>query len=194
MSRIGKQPVAIPDGVKVSVSGQTVNVEGPKGKLSWTHRREIAVSVDAAAKQVVVTRKDDDRPSRSLHGLTRSLIANMVEGCLKGYMKALEVYGVGYGVSVQGKKFTVNCGFSHPVIFEVPDGLIVEVQTPQARGDSEPARFTVRGADKQAVGEFAARVRRVRPPEPYKGKGVRYTGEHVRRKVGKAFAGAGGGA
>ena len=192
MSRIGKQPVSIPDGVKVSVTGRTVSVDGPKGKLSWTHREELAVTVDAAAKLVVVTRKDDERFTRSLHGLTRSLIANMIEGCAKGYMKALEVYGVGYGVAVQGKKFTVNCGFSHPAVFEIPEGVIVEVQTPQARGDSEPARFTVRGADKQAVGEFAARVHRTRPPEPYKGKGVRYSGEYVRRKVGKAFAGAGG--
>ncbi|MFA6134375.1 MAG: 50S ribosomal protein L6 [Phycisphaerae bacterium] len=189
MSRIGKQPVAIPDGVKVALTGRVINVEGPKGKLSWEHRSEITVAVEG--KQVLVTRVGDDRLSRSLHGLTRSLIANMVEGCAKGYSKSLELYGVGYGVSIQGKKFSVNCGFSHPAVFEVPDGLIVEVQTPQARGDNEPARFTVRGPDKQAVGEFASRVHRTRPPEPYKGKGVRYVGEHVRRKVGKAFAGTG---
>jgi large subunit ribosomal protein L6 len=191
MSRIGKQPVAIPDGVKVALNGRTLNVEGPKGKLSWEHRSELTVEVDAAAKKVTVARKADDRLSRSLHGLTRSLIANMVEGCAKGYSKSLELYGVGYGVTIQGKKFTVNCGFSHPAVFDVPDGLTVTVQTPQARGDNEPARFTVAGPDKQAVGEFASRVHRTRPPEPYKGKGVRYTGEHVRRKVGKAFAGTG---
>jgi len=191
MSRIGKQPVPIPDGVKVTLSGRTVSVEGPVGKLSWTHRPEVAVEVDEAAKLVIVRRHEDDRLSRSLHGLTRSLIANMVEGCRNGFGKALEIYGVGYGCQLQGSKFTLNCGLSHSVVFEVPDGVTVEVQTPQARGDSEPARFTVRGADRQAVGEFAARVRRVRPPEPYKGKGVRYAGEHIRRKVGKAFAGTG---
>jgi large subunit ribosomal protein L6 len=191
MSRIGKKPIPIPAGIKISASGQTVSVEGPKGKLSWAHRPEITVQVDAAAKVVLVERKDDQRESRCLHGLTRSLIANMIDGCLKGYSKALEVYGVGFGVSIQGTKFTLNCGRSHPVIFEVPPGLKVEVQVPQARGETEPAKFTVSGPDKQAVGEFSARVRRGRKPEPYKGKGVRYAGEYVRRKVGKAFAGAG---
>lgn len=191
MSRIGKKPVPILDGVKVALTGNTINVEGPVGKLSWTFRPEMTVQVDTAAKLVIVTRKGDERLDRALHGLTRSLIANMIQGCLKGYMRGLEVYGVGYGVQLQGKKFTVNCGFSHPVVFDVPDGLTVEVQTAQARGETEPARFTVKGADKQAVGEFAARVRKSRPPEPYKGKGIRYAGEYVRRKVGKAFAGAG---
>ena len=193
MSRIGKKSIPIPDGVKVSVSGRTVSVEGPKGTLAWTHRAEISVKVDAAAKTVVVSRAGDDRMSRSLHGMSRSLIANMVEGCAKGYSRKLEVYGVGFGVQVQGKKFNINCGFSHPVVLEIPAGLTVEVQTPQARGDSEPARFAVSGADKQAVGEFAAAVRRSRPPEPYKGKGLRYAGERVRRKVGKAFVGTAGG-
>ena len=189
MSRIGKKPVAVPDGVKVAVAGRTVSVEGPKGKVSMTHRREVTVSVDAAAKKVIVTRNGDDRLSRSLHGLTRSLVANMIEGCAKGYTKSLEVYGVGYGVQVQGKKLNLKCGLSHPAVFEIPAGVAVAVQTPQARGDNEPARFTVTGADKQAVGEFAARVRHARPPEPYKGKGVRYARERIRRKVGKAFVG-----
>ena len=192
MSRIGKKPIPIPAGVKVSVSGRTVSVEGPQGKLSWTHRSEVAVELDEAAKEIRVTRKDDERLCRALHGLTRSLIANMLEGCAKGYQKNLEVYGVGYGVALQGNKFTLTCGLSHPVVFDVPAGLKIEVKTAQARGDSEPARFTISGADKQMVGELAARVRKVRKPEPYKGKGVRYAGEHVRRKVGKAFAGAGG--
>lgn len=193
MSRIGKKPITVLDGVKVSLSGQTVNVEGPAGKLSWTHRPEITVTLSQDGKTVVVERKDDERLSRSLHGLTRSLIANMIQGCKQGYSKAMEVYGVGYGVQLQGEKFTLNLGMSHPVVFQVPAGVKVEVQTPQARGETEPARFTVKGADKQAVGEFTARLRRMRPPEPYKGKGVRYTGEHVRRKVGKAFAGTGAG-
>jgi large subunit ribosomal protein L6 len=192
MSRIGKKPISIPAGVKVDVSGQTVDVEGPLGKLSWTHRAELTVTLDEAGKTITVTRCDDERSSRSLHGLTRSLIANMVEGVTKGYSKKLEIYGVGYGGQVQGTKLNITCGLSHPAIFDIPTGVNVEVVTPQARGDSDPARLTISGPDKQAVGEFAARVRRARPPEPYKGKGIRYDDEHVRRKVGKAFAGAGG--
>ncbi len=192
MSRIGVKPIPIPAGVKVAVSGQTVSVEGPAGKLSWTHRPEVSVEVDAAAKVVVVKRSGDERTHRSLHGLTRSLVANMIQGCARGYSKSLELYGVGYGVQVAGRKFTANCGYSHPIVFEIPSGLTVEVTTPQARGDSEPARFTVKGADKQLVGEFAAEVRKTRKPEPYKGKGFRYAGEYVRRKVGKAFAGTAG--
>jgi len=192
MSRIGKKPVPILDGVKVVVDGRTIRVEGPQGKLSFTHRPEVSVSMDAEARAITVTRSRDDRLCRSLHGLTRSLIANMVEGCSRGFSKDLEVYGVGYGVQLQGRKLTLNVGKSHPEVFEVPDGLSVEVAVPQARGDNEPARFSIKGADKQAVGELAARIRRARPPEPYKGKGVRYAGEYVRRKVGKAFAGAAG--
>ena len=190
MSRIGQKPIPIPDGVKVSVSGPTVNAEGPVGKLSWSHRPEISVEVKQAEKLIVVNRKDDSRTSKTLHGLSRSIIANMVQGCSKGFSKALEVYGVGYGVQLQGNKFSVLCGRSHPVVFTVPPGIKVEIRTAQARGETEPARFAVSGADKQLVGEFAARVRKCRPPEPYKGKGVRYAGEYVRRKVGKAFAGA----
>ena len=192
MSRIGKAPIAVPNGVKVQVSGRTVNVEGPKGKLSFTHRHEVSVSVDESAKMVTVERGNEDRMSRSLHGLTRALVANMIEGCLNGYSKSLEVYGVGYGVQLQGTKLSVNCGRSHPVVFEVPGSVTIEVTTPQARGDTDPARFSVHGVDKQAVGEFAARVRKARPPEPYKGKGIRYSDEHVRRKAGQAFVGAGG--
>ncbi len=193
MSRIGKQPVPIPDGVKVVLKDRCISVEGPMGKLQWTHRPEIDVKLDESGKVIVVDRHAEDRLSRSLHGLTRSLVANMVQGCKSGFLKGLEIYGVGYGAQVQGNKLTLNVGKSHPEVFEVPDGVTVEVQTPQARGDSEPARFTIKGADKQAVGELAARVRKCRPPEPYKGKGVRYAGEHIRRKAGKAFAGAGGG-
>ena len=189
MSRIGNKPIPIPGGVKVAIADRTVSVEGPLGKLSWTHRAEIDVAIDESTKAVIVTRSNDERFSRSLHGLTRSLIANMVEGCSKGFERSLELYGVGFGVQLQGTKLTMNCGCSHPVIFEVPSGLTVEVATPQARSDTTPAKFTVKGADKQAVGELAARIRHARPPEPYKGKGVRYADEHVRRKLGKAFAG-----
>jgi large subunit ribosomal protein L6 len=191
MSRIGKKPISIIDGVTVTLNGCTVTVEGPKGKLSWTHRPEVSVETSDADKTVTVSRGGDDRFSRSLHGLTRSLIANMIQGCSKGFVKGLEVYGVGYGVQLQGDKLTVNCGFSHPVHFDVPAGVVVDIQTPQARGDTDPAKFTVSGPDKQAVGQLAAKIRMVRKPEPYKGKGIRYAGEYVRRKVGKAFAGTG---
>ncbi len=159
------------------------------GKLSWTHRPEVHVKMDDTTKKILVERSGEDRISRSLHGLTRSLIANMIEGCQKGYSKALELYGVGFGVQVQGQNFSMNCGFSHPAVLELPAGITIEVTTPQARGDSEPARFIVKGADKQMVGEIAARIHKTRPAEPYKGKGVRYAGERIRRKVGKAFAG-----
>ena len=191
MSRIGQAPITILSGVSVKVDGCTVNVEGPKGKLTWTHRSEIEVQINEADKIVTVTRKANDRNSRSLHGLTRSLIANMIEGCCKGFSKSLEIYGVGYGVQLQGNKLSISCGLSHPVIFELKQDLSVDVITPQARGDTEPARFTIHGVDKQAVGELAAQIRKARPPEPYKGKGIRYAGEYVRRKVGKAFAGTG---
>ena len=191
MSRVGKKPIPIVDGVTVTLNGPNVSVEGPKGKLSWTHRPEIAVEINTDEKVITVTRSADDRFSRSLHGLTRSLIANMIEGCSKGFVRGLEVYGVGYGVQLQGNKLTVNCGYSHPVVFEVPAGVTVDIQTPQARGDTDPAKFTVSGADKQAVGQLAAKIRMARKPEPYKGKGIRYAGEYVRRKVGKAFAGTG---
>ncbi len=187
MSRIGTKPITIPSGIKVSLADRTVNVEGPKGKLTWTFRPEVSVQIDGDT--ITVARQDDERFSRSLHGLTRSLIANMVQGCHQGYSKALEVYGVGYGVQVQGNKVTLQVGRSHPVDMEIPMGVTIDIQTPQARGDTDPAKFTVSGADKQAVGEFAARLRKSRPPEPYKGKGVRYADERVQRKVGKAFAG-----
>ena len=188
MSRIGQKPIAIPKGVTVSIADRTVSVEGPKGKLSFEHRPEITVELDEGAQEIRVARQDDERLSKSLHGLTRSLVANMVQGCSEGYTKALEVYGVGYGVAVQGNSVSLTVGYSHPVQMEIPAGVTVDVQTPQARGDSDPAKFSISGADKQAVGELAARLRKSRPPEPYKGKGVRYAGEQVRRKVGKAFA------
>jgi large subunit ribosomal protein L6 len=191
MSRIGRTPIEIPSGVKVSYSAPTVNVEGPLGKLSWSHRPEVSVTVDDSAKQITVDRQDDERFSRSLHGLTRSLIANMIEGVSKGFQKDLEVYGVGFGVQLQGQKLLVTCGLSHPAEFDVPTGVTVDVAVAQARGDTDPAKFSVKGTDKQLVGQFAARIRKRRPPEPYKGKGIRYAGEQVRRKVGKAFAGAG---
>ena len=191
MSRIGIKPIPVPEAVKVTVKDCTVTTEGPKGKLSWRHRSEIAVAYDPAKKVIVVTRPEDTRLTRALHGTTRTLIANMIEGCLNGYTKSLEVYGVGYGVAVAGVSVSLTVGYAQPRSFPLPAGVTVEIQTPQARGDSEPARFRVSGVDKQAVGQFAAILRKTRPPEPYKGKGVRYAGEYVRRKVGKAFGGTG---
>ena len=188
MSRVGEQPVAIPGGVKVDITGRTVKVEGKLGTLSYEFREEVNVVIED--DKIVVTRIDDERQNRAYHGMTRSLINNMVIGVTEGYKKALEVYGVGYGVQLNGKTLTINCGKSHPELLEVPSDVIVEVQAPQARGDIDPAKFTVSGCDKQAVGAFAAKCRDVRPPEPYKGKGVRYADEQVRRKVGKALAGS----
>ena len=192
MSRVGRLPIDIPAGVKISLAGRTVNVEGPKGKLSWTHHELMTVRIDEENKSVLVERGDDERLSRSLHGTTRSLIANMIEGVAKGYERGLELYGVGYSVAVQGKDISLNCGYSHSVVMPIPEGITVDIATPQARGDNDPARFKVSGCDKQVVGEFAAVCRKARKPEPYKGKGIRYAGERIVRKVGKAFAGAGG--
>ena len=188
MSRVGEQPVTIPDGVKVNITGRVVTVEGKLGKLDYEFRPE--VNVDLEENKLVVKRTDDERQTRAYHGMTRSLLYNMVVGVTEGYTKAMEVYGVGYGVQLNGKTLTINCGKSHPELLDVPEGVTVDIQSPQARGDIDPAKFTVSGCDKQSVGAFAAQCRDARPPEPYKGKGVRYADEQVRRKVGKAMAGA----
>ena len=187
MSRIGKQPVPLPEKVKVTLSGATIQVEGPKGKLAWGFPRDLKVTVDEAARQVRVERPSDARRHRALHGLTRALIANMVEGVTNGYQRGLELYGTGYSANVQGKKLVLLCGFAHPVEMTIPDGIEVKVDVPATRGNETPARFAVMGCDKQLVGEFAAEVRHVRPPEPYLGKGFRYAGEQIRRKAGKTF-------
>lgn len=181
MSRIGKKPITIPAGVKVSVSGRTVSVEGPKGKASLEHRPEITVKVDGS--QVLVERKDDERASRGFHGLTRTLISNMVEGVTKGYEKTLSIVGVGYNASVSGQTLNLNVGYSDTRKLTIPQGL--KVETPN------PTTVRISGIDKQMVGHFAAFARSMRKPEPYKGKGIRYSDEVVRRKAGKAFAGAG---
>lgn len=197
MSRIGKQPVVIPSGVKLEVSGRTIKATGKKGTNTMSVPRSITVRVDGA--NAVVERADDEKQSRALHGLTRALLANLVVGVADGYQEELEIYGTGYTCKLQGKNLLLNVGFmgrgnGRPAQFEVPvpDGLEVKVITEQSRGESEPARFTVSGIDKQKVGDFAASVRKIRKPEPYKGKGIRYKGETVRRKVGKQFAGGGG--
>jgi large subunit ribosomal protein L6 len=175
MSRIGRQPIAIPDGVEVEVKPGTVRVKGPKGELTQVVSREMKVAVDDGT--VTVERPTDRGEHRALHGLTRSLIANMVEGVTEGYERRLEIQGVGYRAQLKGKALEMSLGFSHPVTVQAPDGI--EFEVPQ------PTEVVVRGIDKQLVGEMAARVRKNRPPEPYKGKGVRYAGEHVPRKVGK---------
>lgn len=187
MSRIGKKPIPLPEKAQVAVSGNTVRVEGPKGKLEWSFDRTLKVVVDDAKKEIRVERPDDERRSKALHGLTRALIANMVKGVVEGYERGLELYGTGYSVAVQGKKLVVQCGFARPAERAIPAGLEVQVEVAATRGNETPARLWIRGPDKQLVGEFAAEVRHVRPAEPYLGKGFRYVGEQIRRKAGKTF-------
>ena len=183
MSRIGKQPVAIPAGVKVQVADGKVRVEGPKGKLEFDHHRNIIVQLDEAAKAIKVTRPDDERFSRSLHGLTRSIIANMVEGVTKGFEKRLKIEGIGYQARMDKKAVVLTVGYANSITMEPPAGVTVEL--------ADPTTIIVKGADKQAVGQFAAEVRSTRKPEPYKGKGIRYEKEQVRRKEGKSFTSGG---
>jgi large subunit ribosomal protein L6 len=189
MSRIGKKPGPLPEKVNVTVSGNTVKVEGPKGKLEWQFHAAMKVVVDAAKRQIRVERPDDERRSKALHGLTRAVVANMVQGVVEGYQKGMEIYGTGYSVAVQGKRLVLHVGFAKPVEKSIPAGLEVQVEVAATRGNETPARFFVRGCDKQLVGEFAAEVRHLRKPEPYLGKGIRYLGEQIRRKAGKTFVG-----
>ncbi len=195
MSRIGKKPVPVPKGVKVEVRDHAVKVSGPKGELSWSFPQGVTVEFDAAKSQICVNRKGDESRERAMHGLTRALINNMVVGVSQGYERRLEIYGTGYSCKLQGKQLHLNVGFmgrgfnkAAQFMIDIPVGLTVDVEVPAARGDTEPAKFVIRGADKQLVGEFAAEVRGIRPPEPYQGKGIRYAGEYVRRKQGKAYA------
>ena len=178
MSRIGRKPVAVPAGLKVDVSGKKIAVEGPQGKLDWTFPEGIDVAFDDKAKQVAISRKEDSRQLRALHGLTRSMIQNMVDGVNKGYEKKLEIVGVGYIGSISGKVLQLRVGFANEIQKPIPEGL--KVTCP------DQTHVVIKGADKQKVGQFAAEVRAVRKPEPYKGKGIRYEGEAVRRKAGKA--------
>lgn len=175
MSRIGKRPIPVPDKVTVTIEGQTVTVKGPKGELSRTLPPEVEVLLEG--ETVLVNRRNESRPARQRHGLCRTLVANMVEGVSQGFIKKLEIQGVGYRAAVQGKILNLAMGYSHPVNIDPPEGIsfLVEGTT----------NVTVSGIDKEIVGNTAARIRAVRPPEPYKGKGIRYAGEIVRRKVGK---------
>jgi large subunit ribosomal protein L6 len=175
MSRIGKSPIPVPAGVSVSISPGRVMVNGPLGELSQTVPQRM--KVEESDGQLVVTRPTERGEDRALHGLTRSLVANMVEGVTKGFSKTLEIQGVGYRASLRGTDLELNVGFSHPVVRKAPQGITFEVPAPN--------QVVVRGIDKQQVGQVAAEIRAVRPPEPYKGKGIRYEGEYVRRKVGK---------
>jgi large subunit ribosomal protein L6 len=177
MSRIGRLPITLPSSVDVTLDGQDITVKGPKGTLQLTiaDRVELGRDDDGA---LVVNRRDDGRDARALHGLTRTLVANMVTGVTEGYEKKLEIVGVGYRVQPKGKDLEFLVGFSHPVLVTPPDGISFAVDG--------PTKFSVQGIDKQQVGQVAANIRKIRKPEPYKGKGIRYAGEHVRRKVGKA--------
>lgn len=179
MSRIGRKPIAIPAGVKVTVDGNNVTVAGPKGTLNSTFHSKINIAVEGDT--VVVSRPDDSNESKSLHGLTRTLVNNMVTGVSEGYSKELEVLGVGYRVAKQGTNLVMNLGYSHQVIVPEIDGITIEVP--------DPNKIKIVGIDKQKVGQFAAEVREKRPPEPYKGKGIRYVGEYVIRKEGKTGKG-----
>jgi large subunit ribosomal protein L6 len=176
MSRIGRLPIPIPSGVDIAIDGQAVSVKGPKGELKLTVAEPILVTREDTVLKV--TRPSDEGPVRALHGLSRTLIANMVTGVTTGYSKTLEIVGVGYRVQAKGKNLEFSLGFSHPVVVEPPEGITFRVEA--------PTRFVVEGIDKQLVGETAARIRKLRKPDPYKAKGVRYQGEVIRRKVGKA--------
>lgn len=181
MSRIGKKPIEVPSGVDIKIQGNKVTVKGPKGTLEQSFHPDMSVSYEGSV--ITVSRPSDSKEHKSLHGLTRSLIANMVEGVTKGFSKNLEINGVGYRAAKQGKDLVLNLGFSHQVIMPEIEGITIEVPAPN--------RITIMGADKQKVGHFAAQVRSKRPPEPYKGKGIKYAGEYIRRKEGKAGKGAG---
>lgn len=178
MSRIGKKPVPIVDGVKVSVAGRKVNVEGPKGKLEWEPREEISVAVDGAAKVVNVSRRDDERTSRALHGLSRAIIANMIDGVKNGYEKRLEIVGVGYLATIKGNVLQLRVGLANELHRKIPTGLTVTCP--------DQTHVVINGCDKQQVGQFAAEIRSLRKPEPYKGKGIRYQGEVIKLKAGKS--------
>ncbi|MEP3478399.1 MAG: 50S ribosomal protein L6 [Fuerstiella sp.] len=179
MSRIGKKPVDFPAAVTIAVDGKTVTVKGPEGELNLTVHPNMSLDLDNDGRVLKVVRPDDSRENRALHGLTRSLVQNMVDGVQKLFERRLTIVGVGYNASLAGNKLSLSVGFANTIVLEIPDGVKVDVPAVTS--------VIVRSADKQAVGQFAANVRAVRPPEPYKGKGIRYENEQVRRKAGKAF-------
>lgn len=183
MSRIGKQPVSVPGNVKVQLVNGTIKIEGPRGKLEFTYHPNMRVKYDEGKRVITVERPNNERLNRALHGLTRSLINNMVSGVVNGYEKRLKIEGIGYQAKYEKGSIVLTVGFANPVTVKPPEGILVEVP--------DPNTIIIKGVDKQKVGQFAAEVRRVRPPEPYKGKGIRYEGEVVRMKEGKKFASGG---
>ncbi len=191
MSRIGKKPIIIPQGVKVEQNGLCIKVSGPLGSLQLNCHPRIKVKIDSSAGKISVENEHPQmRQNRQLHGTMRALIANMITGVSRGFEKKIEIYGTGYSVKEQGEKLILQVGFSHPVEKPVPKGIKVNIETGATRGNEVPASFTLSGIDKRLLGQFAADVRKIKPPEPYKGKGIRYADEYVRRKVGKAFTSA----
>jgi len=189
MSRIGKKTIVIPQGVKLELKGQHMKVSGPLGQLEMDCHPRIKVRVDDSAGQIFVENdRPQDRQNRQLHGTTRALVANMVTGVSKGFERKMEIYGTGYSVKEQNGKLVLQVGFCHPMECTIPKGVKVVIETPATRGNEVPAKFTLSSIDKCILGQFASEIRKIRPPEPYKGKGIRYADEHVRRKVGKAFA------
>lgn len=179
MSRIGRKPITVPAGVDVTIDGSAVTVKGPKGTLSGTFNSNMSIELDAGV--ITVSRPNDEKENRALHGLTRTLISNMVEGVSTGFKKELEIVGVGYRAAMEGKSVVLNIGYSHTVKMDPPEGITIEVPAPN--------KIVVSGSDKQVVGQFACEIRAVRPPEPYKGKGIKYVDEVVRRKEGKSGKG-----
>ena len=189
MSRIGKKPIIIPQGVKVERDGESIKVLGSLGSLEMNCHPRIEVKIDSSSGKILVENEHpENRQDKQLHGTMRALIANMVTGVSKGFERKMEVYGTGYSVKEQGGKLIFQVGFCHPVERIIPKGIKVNIEASATRGNEVPARFTLSGTDKCLLGQFAADIRKTRPPEPYKGKGIRYADEHVKRKVGKAFA------
>ena len=188
MSRIGKKPVSVPSGVKLEQKSGQVKISGPLGSIEVTCRPQIEVRLDKATGNIVVDNKNPQvREDKQLHGTMRALLANMVEGVSKGFEKKLEVYGTGYTVKEQGGKIVLQVGFANPIEMEIPKGVKVKIDVAATRGDDTPAKFSMSSVDKCVLGRFAADVRKIKPPEPYKGKGIRFSGEVVKRKVGKTF-------
>ena len=189
MSRIGKKPITIPEGVKAELQGQCLKVSGPLGSLQLDCHPKIKVKIDNSEGKVFVENENPEmRQSRQLHGTMRALIANLVIGVTKGFERKMEIYGTGYSIKEQSGKLVLQVGFSHPVEKVIPKGVKVHIKAAVTKGDEVPASFTLSGIEKSLLGQFAAEIRKIKPPEPYKGKGIRYADEHVRRKVGKAFA------
>jgi large subunit ribosomal protein L6 len=192
MSRIGKKTIAIPSGVKVEQKGNCFKATGPQGTLELECHPDIEIKVDGDTNAIVVSNPDaQDRHKKALHGTMRALVNNLITGVSKGFSRPMQIFGTGYNIKEQGGKVVLQVGYCHPVSLPIPKGVKVEIKTPATRGNDVPAVFTLSGPDKQVLGQFAANIRKVRPPEPYKGKGIRYADEVVRRKVGKAFTSGG---